>query len=71
MSRRTNRQSAELAAFAQQYERKAQRGVEPNDRGYSREAEALMKRLQPEELSEALSSEMEEGTAAEAEEAAA
>jgi hypothetical protein len=60
MSRRTNRLSAELSAFAQQYRRKAQRGVEPNDRGYSREAEARMKRLPAEELSSLLNSEADE-----------
>lgn len=60
MSRRTNRMSAELTAFAQQYKRKAQRGVEPNDRGYSREVEALMKRLPPADLSAALNSENDE-----------
>jgi predicted transcriptional regulator len=60
MSRRTNRLTAELSAFVQQYRRKAQRGVEPNDRGYSREAEELMKRLSPEELSALLNSESEE-----------
>ncbi|MEX6783679.1 hypothetical protein [Pseudomonas aeruginosa] len=60
MSRRTNRLSAELSAFAQQYKRKAQRGTEPNDRGYSREAEELMKRLPPEELSALLNSEVDE-----------
>ena len=60
MSRRTNRLSAELSAFSQQYKRKAQRGIEPNDRGYSREAEELMKRLLPEELSNLLSAETEE-----------
>jgi hypothetical protein len=49
--------SAELAVFAQQYKRKAQRGVEPNDRGYSREAEELMKRLSPDELSAVLNAE--------------
>ena len=60
MSRRTNRLSAELAAFAQQYRRKAQRGVEPNDRGYSRQAEELMKRLSPEELSAVLNAELDD-----------
>ncbi|WPH17127.1 hypothetical protein [Variovorax paradoxus] len=60
MSRRTNRMSAELAAFAQQYKRKAQRGAEPNDRGYSREVEALMKRLPAAELSAALNSDGDE-----------
>jgi hypothetical protein len=60
MSRRTNRLSAELSAFAQQYKRKAQRNTEPNDRGYSREAEALMKRLPAEELSALLNSEVDD-----------
>jgi hypothetical protein len=60
VSRRRNRLSAELSAFAQQYKRKAQRGVEPNDRGYSREAEELMKRLSPEELSALLNVESDE-----------
>lgn len=60
MSRRSNRLSAELAAFAQQYQRKAQRGVEPNDRGYSRETEELMKRMLPEDLSALLHAESDE-----------
>ena len=60
MSHRRNRLSAELSMFVQQYGRRAQRGVEPNDRGYSREIEALMKRLPPEELSELLNSEEEQ-----------
>jgi len=60
MSRRTNRLAAQLSAFVQQYRRKAQRGVEPNDRQYSREAEEQMKRLSPEELSVALNSEADE-----------
>jgi len=60
VSRRTNRLAAQLAAFVQQYRRKAQRGVEPNDRHYSREAENIMKRLPAEELSAVLSSETDE-----------
>jgi hypothetical protein len=44
----------------QQYRRKAQRGVEPNDRKYSREAEEAMKRLRPEELSAVLNAETDE-----------
>ena len=60
MSRRTNRLAAQLSAFIQQYRRKAQRGVEPNDRQYSREAEEAMKRLPPEELSAVLNSEVDE-----------
>ena len=60
MSRRTNRLAATLAAFVQQYRRKSQRGLEPNDRKYSREAESQMKRLAPEELSAVLSGESDE-----------
>lgn len=60
MTRRTNRLSAELSKLAQQYKRKAQRKTEPNDRQYSREAEAEMKRLAPEQLSELLSGESDE-----------
>ena len=60
MSKRTNRLAAQLSAFVQQYRRKAQRGVEPNDRQYSREAEEVMKQLSPEELSTALNSEADE-----------
>ena len=57
MSRRTNRLAGQLSAFVQQYRRKSQRNTEPNDRKYSREAEAEMKRLQPELLSELISGE--------------
>ena len=60
MSQRTNRLAAQLSAFVNQYGRKAQRGVEPNDRQYSREAEEAMKRLSPEELSAVLNSEADE-----------
>jgi hypothetical protein len=60
MSRRTNRLAAQLSSFVKQYGRKAQRGEEPNDRRYSREAEDAMKRLSPGELSAVLSSEVNE-----------
>jgi hypothetical protein len=50
-SRRHERLAGELSVFVQQYGRKAQRGVEPNDRHYSRKVEDRMKRLHPEELS--------------------
>lgn len=53
--RRKNFLAANLGGFVQQYGRKAQKGVEPNDRGYSRGIEELVKRLPPEELSELLS----------------
>ena len=36
--------------FAQQYARKAQKGVEPNDRQYEREIEESIKSMKPEEL---------------------
>jgi hypothetical protein len=50
----------QLGAFVQQYGRKAQKGVEPNDRKYSGKLEELVKHLPPEELSELLSGEIEE-----------
>jgi hypothetical protein len=49
-----------LGEFVQQYKRKAQKGVEPNDRSYSREIEGMIKQLRPEELSELLTSESHE-----------
>lgn len=60
MSTRTNRLAGQLGVFAQQYRRKAQKKSEPNDRKYSREAEAEMKRLPPELLSELLSGDVDE-----------
>jgi hypothetical protein len=42
--------SAVLSLFMQQYGRKAQRGVEPNDRGHSRGVESAVKRMKPVEL---------------------
>lgn len=60
MSARTNRLTAQLGRFAQQYRRKSQRSTEPNDRQYSRETEAEMKRLPPVVLSELLSGDAEE-----------
>lgn len=60
MSRRTNRLAAQLASFVKQYGRKAQRGSDPNDRRYSREAEEAMRRLPAEELSAVLNSEVDE-----------
>jgi hypothetical protein len=43
-----------LATFVQQYQRKSQRGVEPNDRRYSAEVEQKLKQLQPEQIAELL-----------------
>ncbi len=42
--------AATVSIFVQQYGRKAQRGVEPNDRRYSRELEMSLKQLRPAEL---------------------
>ena len=44
----------QLGGFLQQYQRKSQRGAEPNDRHYDRKIEAQLKRLPPEELSDLL-----------------
>ena len=46
----------------QQYARKAQRGQEPNDRGYSRAIEVKLKRMKPEELDELLNGEQDDVT---------
>lgn len=54
-NRRKHSLAAKLGSFVQQYGRKAQKGVEPNDRRYSGEIEELVKHLPPEELSELLS----------------
>lgn len=42
--------AASLQLFVKDYGRKAQKGVEPNDRRYSREVEQIAKRLPPDEL---------------------
>ena len=42
--------AATVSVFVQQYGRKAQRGVEPNDRRYSRDVEKALKQLKPDEL---------------------
>ena len=44
-----------LGTFLQQYQRKAQRGVEPNDRHYDRNLEAKLKRMKPEDLGRLMS----------------
>ena len=46
---------AAIGRFVQQYQRKAQKGIEPNDRRYDRNVETRMKRMHPEDLSEILS----------------
>ena len=42
--------AAKLKSFVQDYGRKAQKGVEPNDRGYDKKIEKTVKRMKPEEL---------------------
>jgi len=42
--------AASVARFVQQYARKSQKGVEPNDRRYDRDLEATIRKLPPEEL---------------------
>jgi hypothetical protein len=49
-SRRREVNLANVAIFLRQYARKALRGGEPNDRGYSRQIEKKVKRMKPEEL---------------------
>ena len=48
--------------FVQQYRRRSQKGIEPNDRGYDRKVETRMKRMRPEELSEILSDDEDPAT---------
>lgn len=50
--KRHNNIEKSIGSFLQQYQRKAQRGVEPNDRGYDRNFEKKIKAMAPEELSE-------------------
>jgi hypothetical protein len=38
----------------QEYGRKAQKGVEPNDRRYERKTEKIVKRMKPDELDQFL-----------------
>ena len=42
--------AATVGVFMRQYGRKAQRGVEPNDRRYDRDVERAVRQLKPEEL---------------------
>jgi hypothetical protein len=46
-----------IGQFVKEYGRKAQRGVEPNDRQYDRKVEKLIKRMDPRELTELLNEE--------------
>jgi hypothetical protein len=46
--------AAAVGRFVRQYERKAQKGVEPNDRRYDRKVEKAVKRMTPQQLDELL-----------------
>ncbi len=54
MSHRKKKMAAQIGEFMRQYQRKSQRGVEPNDRQYSRKFEQKLKRLPPEKFDELL-----------------
>jgi len=46
--------AANLQRFVQEYGRKAQKGIEPNDRRYEREIEKVVTRMKPDELDKLL-----------------
>lgn len=50
MSKRREKIRSKIGAFMRQYQRKAEAGWDPNDRGYDRQLEAKLKRMRPEEL---------------------
>ena len=50
MTSRRERLAAEIGVFMRQYGRKKQHGLDPNDRGYDRDIEQVVKRLDPQEL---------------------
>jgi hypothetical protein len=62
MNHRKEKMAAQIGEFLRQYGRKSQRGVEPNDRQYSRKLERKLKRMRPEELDELLNGSEEGGT---------
>jgi hypothetical protein len=47
---RKEREAAAVRRFVKQYGRKAQKGIEPNDRRYDRKIEKVVKRMKPEAL---------------------
>ena len=46
--------TATLKRFVEACGRQAQKGIEPNDRGYDRKVEKAVKRMKPEELDRVL-----------------
>jgi hypothetical protein len=59
-SKRKKALESQIGTFDRQYKRKAQKGVEPNDRRYDRNFEKKIKRMPPEELSDLLYGEDEQ-----------
>ena len=53
-NKRQKELESKIGAFDRQYNRKAQKNTEPNDRKYDRDFEKVVKRLPPEVLSELL-----------------
>lgn len=53
-SNRKKRFESQVGSFIQAYQRKAQKGKEPNDRSYDIKFEKIIKKLSPEELNELL-----------------
>lgn len=54
MSQRRKDLTDKLARFQRVYGRKKRKGMDPNDRGYDRELESKIRRMDPEELDELL-----------------
>ena len=50
----------DLGQFLRLYQRKAQKGVEPNDRRYDHDVERILQRLKPEDLDTLLNGEEDE-----------
>ncbi|MGE0307495.1 MAG: hypothetical protein AB7N61_24950 [Acidimicrobiia bacterium] len=48
---------ANLGTFIRQYGRRSHAGHDPNDRGYDRKVEKLVKQMSPEELDEMINGE--------------
>ena len=46
-SEKQSLRAADIAIFVRQYGRKAQKGVEPNDRKFNEDVERLVKRMDP------------------------
>ncbi len=59
MSKRGRKLQSEIGIFLQQYQRKAQAGYDPNDRGYDRDFEKKIKSMSVEELSDLMNEELE------------